>query len=312
MPLGMLVALAGTPAGLVAAEPGGAPQAPLDPQPPATTDATEPAALTSEPPAVDARPPSEPPLSCEPQCPTGAVCHEGQCIMTCDPSCAPGDVCAAGECRPALASGPREPVPVRAETPPEPASEAFSPSLSLEVAPGVAACLGEGCRRIEVGESHGAMGVGGSLALGLAYRMTPHLSLGFGGLAAIHRNDFTDTPTTMWFATHVGPRVHLFGGRWRAEPVIGLAVGYARSLVRWSNAGTSADGLTLGVDVGVEVRVSPRISLGMTTAAILPYWARACTADQGVRDCDRRSEIPARELERYFWSTSLVLIARLF
>jgi hypothetical protein len=232
--------------------------------------------------------------------------------MACDPSCASGEICVAGECRASLAS--LEPEAERAPAEPAPPSTPSGavPSLTLDVAPGVAACLGEGCRRVQVGDSGGSVGVGGSLALHLSYRATRHVSFGLGELVAIHGNDIPDTPTAGWFVTHAGPRVHVSGGRWRAEPVLGVKVGYARTLVRWSNAGTSADGLSLGVDLGIDVRLTPRISLGISTTAVLPYWARVCVADDGVRDCHRRSEMTAGDLKRYLWSTNIALIARLF
>ncbi|MCA9710357.1 MAG: hypothetical protein KDK70_31245, partial [Myxococcales bacterium] len=143
--------------------------------------------------------------------------------------------------------------------------------------------------------------------LRLAYRATPHLSLEVGGLASFHGNDIESDPLTMWLAAVVGPRLHLSGGRWRAEPVVGLGLGYVRSLVRWSNAGLAADGLALWADAGVQVRINRRISLGMVTGVTLPYWTRVCDADGGTKDCYGRSELTSADLRRYLWTTRVVL-----
>jgi hypothetical protein len=181
----------------------------------------------------------------------------------------------------------------------------------LRVEPGVAACLGRGCRHFRIGDAAGSIGVGGSLAVHLAYRAARHLSFEVGGLAAIHGNDIASDPASAWFLVQTGPRLHLFGGRSPAEPVIGLHVGYVRSLVRWSNAGSAADGLALGADVGVELRLTERLGLAFLGSATLPYWTRVCEADLGIRDCHGRSELTDHDLQRYFFVTSVALVARL-
>jgi hypothetical protein len=199
-----------------------------------------------------------------------------------------------------------------ADPPPSPAPEPPPPTLLLRVEPGVAACLGQGCRHVQIGDASGSIGVGGSLALHLAYRATEHLSFEVGGLAAIHGNDIESSPASTWFLAQAGPRLHLSGGRWRAEPVVGLHVGYVRSLVRWSNAGTGADGLALGADVGVQLRLTPRAALAFLGGATLPYWTRVCDVDLGIRSCYGRSELTKNDLQRYFFVTSVAFIARLF
>ncbi|MEM9454270.1 MAG: hypothetical protein AAGF11_08835 [Myxococcota bacterium] len=273
---------------------------------------TEPATSEQPPPeTTSTEPEPEPePATCEPACPEGATCLDGQCFVACDP--------ASGECGepPAFTPEPEPEPEGQAEPAPEPTPDpAADPAaallgLGLRIAPGVSACLGSGCRELRVGSAAGSMGVGGGLDLRLAYRATPHLSVEVGGLAAIHGNDIDSDPLAMWLAALVGPRLHLSGGRWRAEPVVGLQVGYARSLVRWSNAGVAADGLALGADVGVQVRLSDRVSLGMLTGATLPYWTRVCDVDEGIRDCYRRSELTNTDLRRYFWTTSAALLVR--
>jgi hypothetical protein len=282
---------------------------PLQPTTPASPPVTEPA---SEPPTPAIEPPL-PDLACDPQCPAGAVCHEGQCLITCDPSCTPGEVCAAGECRLVTEPEPEpEPEPIPNASPPAPESEPPPRTLSLRLAPGVAACMGEGCRRIQVGDTGGSMGVGGSFDVRLAYRVAPQLAFELGGLAALHGNDIAFEPATAWFLANVGPRLYLSGGRWRAEPVLGVQLGYIRSLVRWSDAGSSSDGLAFGVDGGVDVRITPRINVSFLTGLTLPYWTRVCEADAGIRDCHPRSLLTSDDLRRYFWVTSVALGIRLF
>ena len=162
-----------------------------------------------------------------------------------------------------------------------------------------------------MGDATGSIGVGGSLAAHVAYRAARHLSFEAGGLAAIHGNDIDSKPVSMWFLAQAGPRLHLLGGRGPVDPVVGLHVGWVRSLVRWSDAGSAADGLALGVDAGVQLRLTSRLGLAFLGSATLPYWTRVCEADRGIRDCHRRSELTDHDLQRYFFVTSLALIARL-
>jgi hypothetical protein len=213
---------------------------------------------------------------------------------------------------------PSDPAPIVPPTPPPelsiaPADPPAPPldTLALRIEPGIAACLGRGCRDFRIGDASGSIGVGGSLAAHLVYRAARHLSFEVGGLAAIHGNDIESGPTSAWFLAQAGPRLHLFGGRWPAEPVVGLHVGYVRSLVRWTNAGSAADGLALGADLGVQLRLTPRLGLAFLGSATLPYWTRVCEADRGIRDCHGRSELTNHDLQRYFLVTSVALIVRL-
>lgn len=203
------------------------------------------------------------------------------------------------------------PTPDIAPAEPPPPADPDVGALTLRVEPGIGACLGRGCRHSRVGDATGSIGVGGSLAAHLAYRAARHLSFEVGGLAAIHGNDIDNEPATMWFLAQAGPRLHLFGGRGPVEPVVGLHVGWVRSLIRWSDAGAAADGLALGADLGVQLRLTSRVGLAFLGSATLPYWTRVCEADRGIRDCHRRSELTDHDLQRYFFVTSLALIARL-
>ncbi len=282
-----------------------------------------------------------PESTCDPACPEGALCHAGQCFAPCDPAVedcgwAPAEVAPAvepsdlqpqpGPPRPVADDGDNEgdgdgasagpemvPAPaVEPEVEPEPEPEVEPEpdltGLSIRIAPIAAACLGSGCRRVQVGSSGGGIGLGGGLDLRLAYRATSHLSLEVGGLLSIHGNDIDAGPLSMALAALAGPRLHLSGGRWRAEPVVGMQVGYVHTLVRWTNAGTAADGLVLGTDLGVQMQLSPRISLGMLGGLLLPYWTRVCEASGGTTDCHRRSELTTDELRRFWWTTSLALV----
>jgi hypothetical protein len=259
-----------------ARDPAEPPPAELDEPPPAELDEPPPAELDEPPPPADTPPTTE-----------GASAPE-------PPAAAPA------------------PVIEPAEPAAPPALEPELGGLLLRVEPGVAACLGQGCRAVQVGDASGSIGVGGSLAVHLAYRASDHLSLEVGGLAAVHGNDIESSPSSTWFLAQAGPRLHLSGGRWRAEPVVGLHVGYVRSLVRWSNAGSAADGLALGADVGVQLRLTPRVALAFLGSATLPYWTRVCDVDLGIRDCHGRSELTDDDLQRYFFVTSVAFIARLF
>lgn len=221
---------------------------------------------------------------------------------------------------PALVSGPApivptgSPPPVIAPVdPPAPAEppDTETGALTLRVEPGIGMCLGRGCRHFRIGDATGSIGVGGSLAAHVGYRAARHLSFEVGGLAAIHGNDIESGPASAWFLAQAGPRLHLFGGRFPAEPVIGLHVGWVRSLVRWSNAGSAADGLALGADMGVQLRLTSRLGLAFLGSAVLPYWTRVCEADRGVRACHGRSELTDHDLQRYFFVTSVALTARL-
>jgi len=265
---------------------------------------------------------------CEPACPVGSACHDGQCFIACDP--------AKGECG---GTGSPEPLPVTsngsdprasdetdANDDPEPQpvvpnalpasaeADASSPEpadpigLGLRIAPTLGMCTGFGCRQIRVGSAAGGMSLGGGLDLRLSYRATAHLSLEVGGLATIHGNDIDADPLTMWLATLAGPRLHLSGGRWRVEPVLGFGVGYVRSLVRWSDAGMVADGLALSADAGILVPLGRRVSLGALTGALIPYWTRICDADVGITDCYTRSELSSNDLRRSMWTTSIAIL----
>jgi hypothetical protein len=216
--------------------------------------------------------------------------------------------------RPVPLVSPVSPAPAIAPAdPPDPdqPSEEDVGSVSLRIEPGIGLCLGRGCRHFRIGDATGSIGVGGSLAAHVAYRAARHLSFEVGGLAAIHGNDIDSGPTSMWFLTQAGPRLHLFGGRFPAEPVVGLHVGWVRSLVRWTDAGSAADGLALGADVGVQWRINQRLGLAFLGSATLPYWTRVCEVDRGIRDCHRRSELTDHDLQRYFFVTSVALTVRL-
>jgi len=281
------------------------PVEPVDPAEPVDDGST----VTSEP---DPDPGSIE-LVCYPECPQGTTCIEGRCFVACDPT---DEHCEAvlvepesqPESESEVAPLTDDLIEAEAEAEAEPAAELLGPGL--RIAPIVSACLGSGCRDIRIGSASGAMGVGGGLDLRLTYRATPHLSIEAGGLGSIHGNDLESDPTATWFAGLVGPRLHLSGGRWRAEPVVGLQLAYVRSLVRWSNAGSGADGLGFGADVGISMKVNSRVSIGMLSGIMVPYWTRVCDADNGVKQCYGRSELSSTDLHRLFWTTSLALVAR--
>jgi hypothetical protein len=284
------------------AAPAGVPSPPADTTAEPPPDTADPSPDTSEPVGVtdpaSTDSPTEPP-------PTDAT----------DPAApSPDDPPPPLTAEPIPAVAPVAPAPpiVSADSAPaDPPDPDVVGTLGLRVEPGVGLCLGRGCRNNRIGDATGSIGVGGSLAAHVTYRAARHLSFEVGGLAAIHGNDIDSKPTSMWFLTQAGPRLHLLGGRFPAEPVIGLHVGWVRSLIRWSDAGAASDGLALGADVGVELRLTDRWGLAFLASATVPYWTRVCEADRGIRDCHRRSELTDHDLQRYFFVTSMALTARL-
>jgi hypothetical protein len=283
-----------------------------------TVSAAAPAGIPS-PPVEDATtsPDAEPPSDAADPTPDATEPPPGDVT---DPSTIeppPSDPTDTSPSAPAVAAdpvpivSPVAPAPAIAPADPPPEAESEVGALTLRIEPGIGACLGRGCRHFRIGDATGSIGVGGSLAAHVAYRAARHLSFEVGGLAAVHGNDIDDEPATMWFLAQAGPRLHLLGGRGPVEPVLGVHVGWVRSLVRWTDAGSAADGLALGADVGVQLRLTSRLGLAFLGSATLPYWTRVCEADRGIRDCHRRSELTDHDLQRYFFVTSLALIARL-
>lgn len=240
---------------------------------------------------------------CEPACPDHAVCHGGQCYVKCEP----GDP----DCGAPPPQSPPEPAPnLRPEPEPKPQTrdkpQVDEPrGFGLRIAPALGMCVGEGCNDFRVGNSAGGVDLGGGMELSLAYRATPHLSLEAGALATFHHNDVGSDPLAAWLGTLVGPRLHLSGGAWRAEPVVGLRIGYVRSVLRWSNASFVADGLAMSADVGVQWRLNRRVSLAMLTGAIVPYWTRVCDTDEGLEACYARGRLTTGDRRRLLWTTSV-------